>query len=74
MNTECKPPSDLFPFPNDIGGLGERVLSSPRRLVQTCSLAISEAGENTAVPFEDSYLEEIIQRLNPEETPGQESS
>ena len=65
---------DLFPFPSDIGCFGERVLSSPRRLVQTCSVAISEAREETAVPFEPSYLEAIVARLHPEEARGQEPS
>ncbi len=64
---------DLFPFPRDIGCFGERVLSSPRRLVQTCSVAISKASVDTVVPFEASYLEAIVEGLYPEEMHGQES-
>ena len=63
----------MFPFPSDIGGFGEKVLSSPQRLVQTCSVAIGEARSDTTVPFERSYLNTIVERLYPEEVPAQES-
>lgn len=65
---------EVFPFPSDIGLFGENVLSSPRRLVQTCSIAISEASMTTPVPFEMAYLEAIVERLNPEDTGEQASS
>lgn len=65
---------DLFPFPEDVGGFGERVLSSPRRLVQTCSVALSEAKTETALPFEETYVAAIVERLYPEESHEQESS
>ena len=55
--------NDMFPFPNDIGCFGIKVLSSPRRLVQTCSVAISEAKADTAVPFDAAYIEHIVGRL-----------
>ena len=63
---------DLLPFPSDIGCFGERVLSSPRRLVQTCSVAISEAKADAALPFAASYVEKIVERLYPEEGSGQD--
>ena len=65
---------DLFPFPTDIGCFGERVLSSPRRLVQTCSVAISKANADTAVPFAPSYLAAIVGGLYPLEVSRQEST
>ena len=66
-------PHELFPFSRDLGCFGERVLSNPRRLIQTCSVAISEARVDTVVPFEASYLEAIVERLHPEQPLGQES-
>ena len=63
---------DLFPFQSDIGCFGERVLSSPRCLVQTCSVAISEATAQTSAPFEAAYLEAIVERLYPQEVGGEE--
>ena len=65
---------DLFPFPCDIASFDERVVSSPRRLVQTCSVAISEARADTAVPFEASYLDAIVGRLYPEGVLEQDSA
>ena len=72
-NAQANGRDDMFPFPSDIGCFGERVLSSPRRLVQTCSVAISEARSDTTVPFEASYLNVIVERLYPEEVHAQES-
>ena len=69
-----QPRDDLFPFPTDLGCFGERVLSSPRRLVQTCSVAISEAAANIELPFDASYIEAIVERLYPEEDLGREPS
>ncbi len=68
-----QPRDDLFPFPTDLECFGERVLSSPRRLVQTCSVAIGEAEADIGLPFDASYIETIVDRLYPEER-GQESS
>ena len=66
--------ADLFPFPSDIGVFGERVLSSQRRLVQTCSIAISEASTSTPLPFQKAYLNAIVERLNPEDSGARTSS
>ena len=72
-NVQTNGCDDMFPFPSDIGCFGERILSNPRRLVQTCSVAISEARADTAVPFETSYLNAIVERLYPEGVHAQES-
>ena len=69
-----QPRDDLFPFPTDLGCFGERVLSSPRRLVQTCSVAISEASADIDLPFDGSYIEAVVARLYPEDQSGQEPS
>ena len=65
--------SALFPF-CDMADFSESVLSSPRRLVQSCSVAISEATLATEVPFTSSYLHLIEERLYPRDEPQQEST
>ena len=59
---QSSPDGTLFPF-GDITDFSQSVLSSPRRLVQTCSVAISRVTSATEVPFTSSYLHEIETQL-----------
>ena len=54
----------LFPF-RAVQDFSSFVVSSPRRLVQTCSLAISSADSKTEIPFTESYVRTIQDRLYP---------
>ena len=62
--TSADGPQSPFPF-RDVLPFRPDVYSNPRRLVKTCSLAISGADRNTPVPFRDSYLSQIERRLYP---------
>ena len=57
-------PTSPFPF-RDVLPFRPAIYSNPRRLVKTCSFAISKADRNTPVPFHDSYLREVERRLYP---------
>ena len=54
----------LSPFPDDIG-FRPTTYSNPRRLVKTCFYAISDATDETPVPFPDSYLQGIEEKYYP---------
>ena len=59
---------DLFPFPADLltrsnGPFPPSIHSNPRRLVRICSVAIAQASPETPLPFGDSYLKGIAERL-----------
>lgn len=56
---------DLFPFPQDLG-LSPRILVNPRQLVKVCFRIIAGADQNTAVPFEGEYLQQVEREVYPE--------
>lgn len=59
---------DLFPFPRDLltrtnSPFPPSIYSNPRQLVRICSVAIAQAAPDTIIPFTDSYLTDIAERL-----------
>ena len=54
--------STLFPFPDDVP-FRSRTRSNPRRLVKACSSAISDASDDTPLPFSTDYLKDVEDRL-----------
>ena len=69
---QSSPDGSLFPF-GDIADFSPSVLSSPRRLVQTCSVAISRVTSATEIPFTSSYLHEVETQLYGTDEPEVES-
>ena len=53
---------ELFPFPEDLG-FDRSIYSNPRRLVKACFFAISEAHDQTPLPFTRDYLKEIQEKV-----------
>ena len=67
------PSHDLFPFPRNLLTTPESpfpptIYSSPRRLVRICSTAVAQANLDMALPFSNSYLNEIAERLGEHST------
>ena len=52
----------LFPFPDNVP-FSPNTRSNPRRLVKACSSAVSDAREDTPLPFSADYLQDVEDRL-----------
>lgn len=60
-------PESPYPF-RDVLPFRPDVYSNPRRLVKTCSFAISKADRSTPLPFRDSYLSDVEREIYPADT------